>query len=47
MRRGQAKHKTKDHVALAGLEYSIKNSGGTSTRKTKKNVDDQTVWYSG
>jgi hypothetical protein len=39
MRRGQAKFKTKDHGALAGLSYFIKKNGGTSTLRTEKNVD--------
>lgn len=39
MRRGQSKFKTKDHGALAGLPYSVKNNGSTSTLKTEENVD--------
>lgn len=39
MRRGQSKFKTKDHGALAGLPYSIKKNGSTSTLKTEENVD--------
>ena len=39
MRRGQSKHKTKDHGALAGLDYNIKPNGTTSTLKTEGNVD--------
>jgi len=39
MRRGQSKFKTKDHGALAGLPYSVKKDGSTSTLKTKENVD--------
>lgn len=39
IRRGQAKFKTKDHGAIAGLPYSIKANGGTSTPKTEENVD--------
>jgi hypothetical protein len=39
MRRGQSKFKTKDHGALAGLPYSVKKNGSTSTLKTEENVD--------
>jgi hypothetical protein len=39
MRRGQSKFKTKAHGALAGLPYSVKNNGSTSTLKTEENVD--------
>jgi hypothetical protein len=39
MRRGQSRFKTKDHGALAGLPYSVKNNGSTSTLKTEENVD--------
>lgn len=39
MRRGQSKFKTKDQGALAGLPYSIKKDGSTSTLKTEENVD--------
>ena len=39
MRRGQSKYKTKDHGALAGLLYSVKTNGSTSTLKTEENVD--------
>ena len=39
-RYGQAKFKTKDHGALAGLEYRVKNNGGTSTPKTEENVEE-------
>jgi hypothetical protein len=39
MRRGQAKHKTKDYRAFAGLEDNVKKNGGTSTPKTEKNVN--------
>lgn len=39
MRRGQSQFKTKDHGALAGLPYTIKKSGGTSTPITEENVD--------
>jgi len=39
MRRGQSKFKTKDHGALVGLPYTIKNNGSTSTLKTEENVD--------
>jgi len=39
MRRGQSKFKTKDHGALAGLPYSVKTNGSTSTLKTEENVD--------
>ena len=39
IRRGQSKFKTKDHGALAGLPYSIKKNGGTSTLRTEENVD--------
>ena len=39
MRRGQSKFKTKDHGALAGLPYSVKKDGSTSTLKTEENVD--------
>ena len=39
MRRGQSKFKTKDHGALAGLPYTIKKNGSTSTLKTEENVD--------
>ena len=39
MRRGQSKFKPKDHGALAGLPYSIKKNGSTSTLKSEKNID--------
>lgn len=39
LRRGQSKLKTKDHSALAGLPYSVKKNGGTSTLKSEENVD--------
>jgi len=39
LRRGQSQFKTKDHGALAGLPYIIKNNGGTLTLITEKNVD--------
>ena len=39
MRRGQSKYKTKDHGALAGLPYSVKKNGATSTLRTEGNVD--------
>lgn len=39
-RRGQCKYKTKDHGALAGLDYRVKKNGGTSTLRTEENVDD-------
>jgi len=39
MRRGQSKFKTKDHGALAGLPYSVKKNGSTSTLRTEENVD--------
>ena len=39
LRRGQSKFKTKDHGALAGLPYSVKKNGATSTLKTEEKVD--------
>ncbi len=39
MRRGQAKFKTKDHGALAGLPFHITPKGATSTLKSSANVD--------
>jgi len=39
VRRGQAKYKTKDHGALAGLDYRVKRNGGTSTLRTEEHVD--------
>jgi hypothetical protein len=39
MRRNKAKYKTKDHVALAGLPYTIKKNGATSTEKSEEKID--------
>ena len=39
MRRGQSKFKTKNHGALSGLPYSVKNNVSTLTLKMKENVD--------
>lgn len=38
MRHGQSKLKTKAHGALAGLPYSVKKNGSTSTSRTEENV---------
>lgn len=57
MQGGQAQYKTKSHGAIAGLPYSIKNNGSTSTSKTEENVnnfmdlvehvvhDPNSIWY--
>ena len=39
VRRGQAKYKTKDHGAAAGIDYTIKTNGTTSTLRTEENID--------
>ena len=39
IRRGQAQYKTKNHGAVAGLDFKIKNNGGTSTPRTEANID--------